>query len=58
MNPISSKKVKILKESSRFVQFLFIERNATMQVPRRVFRRRMENGLYEVVNPEILKPVL
>lgn len=51
-------KVKILNESSRFIEIFLVDKRTTLQVPHKVFKKRYEIGLYEVVNPEKLKAKL
>lgn len=51
-------KVKVLNESSRFIELLLVDKKTTLQVSQKVFKKRYEIGLYEVVNPEKLKSKL
>ncbi len=46
-------KVKIIKETSSTVTVKFLSLNRKMPVPRKEFEQRVEEGLYEVVNPSV-----
>jgi hypothetical protein len=46
-------KVKIIKETSSTVTVKFLSLNRKMPVPRKDFEQRVEEGLYEVVNPTV-----
>ncbi|MCB0565337.1 MAG: hypothetical protein KDD01_13265 [Phaeodactylibacter sp.] len=43
-------RVKILKETSKTVTIRFMTLNRKMPVPRQEFEKRVEDGLYEVVD--------
>ncbi len=55
MAKIKTRKVKILSSEAGFVTLLFIEQHCKIKLPLRNFRHRLEMGLYEVINPAILK---
>lgn len=44
-----SMKVKIVKETSSTVTVRFMSLNRSMPVPRKEFEKRVESGLYEIV---------
>ena len=46
-------KVKIIKETSTKVTVQFLSLNRKMPVDRKDFEKRVEEGLYEVVNPKV-----
>lgn len=48
-------KVKVVKETSKSVTVEIVSLNRKMPVPKAVFDERVENGEYEVLNPEVLK---
>lgn len=48
-------KVKVVKETSKSVTILIMSLNRKMPVPKATFEERVENGEYEVLNPEVLK---
>jgi RNase P/RNase MRP subunit p29 len=43
-------KVKIVKETSNTVTIKLVSLNRTMPVPKEDFEKRVEQGLYDVVN--------
>lgn len=43
-------KVKVLRETSKTVTIQLMSLNRKMPVPRKDFEKRVENGLYEVVD--------
>ena len=45
-------KVKVVKETSATITLHFVSLNRKMPVPREAFEKRVESGLYEVVNVE------
>jgi len=47
--PQRSMKVKVIKETSSTVTVHFMSLNRKMPVPRKDFEKRVESGLYEVV---------
>ncbi len=47
-------KVKIVKENARTVVLKFVTLNRTMPVPKSEFEKRVESGLYDVINQEEL----
>lgn len=48
-------KVRIVKETVKSVTIEIISLNRKMPVPKDIFHERMENGEYDVMNPEALK---
>ena len=48
-------KVKVVKETVKSVTIEIVSLNRKMPVPKSVFEERVENGEYEVLNPEALK---
>ncbi len=48
-------KVKVVKETSKSVTVEILSLNRKMPVPKATFEERVENGEYEVMNPEVLK---
>ncbi len=58
MAKIKSRKVRVLETSSKYVTLLFLEQHCQIQLPRSIFKRRKELGLYEVLNPAIIKPAV
>ncbi len=46
-------KVKIIKETSSTVTVQFISLNRKMPVPRQDFEKRVEQGVYEVIQPKV-----
>lgn len=48
-------KVKVVKETSKSVTVEILSLNRKMPVPKAIFEERVENGEYEVLNPEVLK---
>ncbi|MCB9080891.1 MAG: hypothetical protein H6555_04170 [Lewinellaceae bacterium] len=48
-------KVKIVRETSNTITIKLLSLNRDMPVPRKEFMARMEDGLYEVINPEVLE---
>ena len=47
-------KVKIVKENARTVVIKMLSLNRSMPVPKKDFEQRVESGLYEIVNQEVL----
>ena len=43
-------KVRVLKETTNRVTLHFVSLNRKMPVPRQDYEKRVENGLYEVIN--------
>jgi hypothetical protein len=58
MAKIKSRKVRVLKTTSKYVTLLFLEQHCQMQLPRSIFNHRQELGLYEVLNPGTIKPAV
>jgi len=58
MAKVRPRKVKILEESSKFITLLFIDHQCRMQLPKNMFKRRLELGIYLVINPGVAQPVL
>jgi hypothetical protein len=48
--PVKSIKVRVIKESANKVTIFFLSLNRQMPVPKEEFKKRVESGLYEVVN--------
>lgn len=48
-------KVKVLKETKSKVTIKFMSLNRKMPVPKEEFEARVEEGVYDVVNPEMLE---
>lgn len=48
-------KVKVVKETVKSVTIEIVSLNRKMPVPKEIFEERVENGEYEVLNPEVLK---
>lgn len=48
-------KVKIVRETSNTITIKLLSLNRDMPVPRKEFMARVEEGLYEVINPEVLE---
>ena len=47
--------VRVVKETSKSVTIHLVSLNRKMPVPKSDFEERVENGEYEVLNPEVLK---
>lgn len=47
-------KVKVLRETKNKVTLKFMSLNRKMPVDKPTFMERVEMGIYEVVNPEVL----
>jgi hypothetical protein len=45
-------KIKVVKETAKTVTIQFLSLNRKMPVPRKDFEKRVETGLYEIVNEE------
>lgn len=58
MAKVRPRKVKILEETSKFMTLLFIDHHYQIQIPKNLFKYRVELGLYLVINPSMLKTVL
>ena len=58
MGKIKTRKVKVLETTAKFVTLLFLDQHCQIQLPRSVFKRRRELGLYEIMNPAIIKPAV
>lgn len=52
------KKVKLLKLKPHMVLVEFVDTGRRVEFPRRSFMRRLELGLFELVNPEAIPSVL
>ncbi len=50
-------KVRIIKRSGQFVNFLLISSNSRMRMRTKDFVKNVEEGVYEVANPEVLEEV-
>jgi len=53
-----SKKVKLLEMKPHKVLVEFIDTGRKVEYPRRSFMRRLDLGLFELVNPEAIPSVL
>ena len=49
-------KVRILKKSGHFISFLLVSSNSRMRMKAKDFERNVEEGVYVVLNPEVLTP--
>lgn len=58
MGKIKTRKVQILETTTKFVTLLFLDQHCQIQLPRSVFKRRRALGLYEIMNPAIIKPAV
>lgn len=52
------KKVRLLSVMPHKVLVLFVDSGQTCEFPRRSFMRRLDLGLFELVNPEAIPSVL
>lgn len=52
MARVKAYKVKILKKDPLNVVLKFIDKNCTVRIPWRYFKRRVEMGIYEIENPD------
>ena len=54
MARVKPRKVKILEETSKFMTLLFVDHHCQIQIPKKLFKHRVELGLYLVINPNML----
>jgi hypothetical protein len=47
-------KVRIVKENARTVVIKMLSLNRSMPVPKKDFEKRVESGLYEIVNQDMM----
>ncbi len=58
MAKIKTRKVQVIETSNKYVTLLFLDQHCQIQLPRQTFLYRKELGLYEIMNPELIKPAV
>lgn len=51
-------KVEVIKLGASLVKIKVLANNRILDVPRRVFDRRCELGIYDIANPQVLSSVI
>ncbi|KGE86364.1 hypothetical protein IX84_21445 [Phaeodactylibacter xiamenensis] len=58
MAKIKTRRVQVIEADAKYVTLLFLDQHCQIQLPRLTFLHRKELGLYEILNPEFMKPAV
>ena len=58
MAKIKTRRVQVIEIGAKNVTLLFLDQHCQIQLPRLTFLNRKALGLYDILNPEFIKPAV